>query len=53
MPNIGYGGFDIDVTRTWRKPGESDVAKQETRTTTYIPADTVICKKPDEPPLEQ
>ena len=53
VPNIGYGGFDIDVTRTWRKPGESDVAKQETRTTTYIPADTVICKKPDEPPLEQ
>ncbi|MFZ2502307.1 MAG: VanW family protein, partial [Nocardioides sp.] len=49
VPNVGYGGFDIDVTRYWRKPGTSEVVKQETDHTTYIPADTVICKQPDAP----
>lgn len=49
LPNVGYGGFSIDVTRYWHKAGSSAVAKQETKTTTYIPADTVICKEPDEP----
>jgi vancomycin resistance protein YoaR len=47
VPNDGYGGFEIDVTRYWRKPGQSAIVKQETKHTTYIPADTVICKPPD------
>ncbi|MGL5826174.1 MAG: VanW family protein [Nocardioides sp.] len=49
VPNEGYGGFEIDVTRYWRKPGQSTVVKKETKHTTYIPADTVICKPPDPP----
>lgn len=47
VPNEGYGGFEMDVTRYWRKPGESEVAKQETKHTTYIPSDTVICEPPE------
>ena len=47
VPNVGYGGFEIDVTRFWHKPGQSAVVKQEPKHTLYIPADTVICKPPD------
>ncbi|HET9423616.1 MAG TPA: VanW family protein [Nocardioides sp.] len=45
-PNTGYSGFQIDVTRTFRKHGESAVDHTETFHTTYTPADTVICKPP-------
>jgi vancomycin resistance protein YoaR len=45
-PNTGYGGFDVDVTRTFRRPGSAAVEKQETFTTTYTPSDTVICEPP-------
>jgi hypothetical protein len=48
VPNEGYGGFEIDVTRFWRNPGESEIVKQESNHTLYIPAPTVICKPPDE-----
>ena len=45
-PNTGYAGFDVDVTRTFRKPGSDAVVKTEKFHTTYIPSDTVICKPP-------
>jgi vancomycin resistance protein YoaR len=47
VPNDGYGGFEMDVTRYWRKPGDSEIVKQETEHTTYIPSDTVICESPE------
>ncbi len=46
-PNTGYGGFDIDVFRYFRKPGQSALDHQEKFHTTYTPSDTVICKKPE------
>ena len=45
-PNEGYGGFDVDVTRYFRKPGSSATHHQETFHTRYIPSDTVVCKPP-------
>ncbi|MGL5809731.1 MAG: VanW family protein [Nocardioides sp.] len=49
VPNGGSGGFQIDVTRYWRKPGQSKIVKKETDRTTYVPADKVICEPPDDP----
>ncbi|HSE72648.1 MAG TPA: VanW family protein [Nocardioidaceae bacterium] len=46
VENSGYGGFDIDVYRYFRKPGSSEVVRKETMTTTYTPSDTVVCGKP-------
>jgi len=43
-PNTGYGGFDINVWRYFRKPGSTDVVRSEKFHTHYIPSDTVICK---------
>jgi vancomycin resistance protein YoaR len=45
-PNDGYAGFDVDVTRIFRRHGESEVHHRETFHTSYIPSDTVICKEP-------
>ena len=45
-PNNGYAGFDVDVTRHFRKPGSSTVDHRETFHTPYTPSDTVICKPP-------
>ncbi|MEO5853195.1 MAG: VanW family protein, partial [Nocardioides sp.] len=45
-PNTGYGGFDIDVVRYFRRAGESALDHDETTSTTYTPSDTVICKPP-------
>ncbi|WP_243059291.1 VanW family protein [Nocardioides sp. SR21] len=45
-PNTGYSGFDVDVTRTFRKPGSDEVVKTEEFHTAYTPSDTVICKPP-------
>lgn len=45
-PNTGYGGFDIDVTRHFRKHGESALDHDEVFHTHYTPSDTVICKPP-------
>ncbi len=47
-PNEGYGGFDIDVTRIFRRAGEDEVVRTEKFHTHYIPSDTVICKPPKE-----
>lgn len=45
-PNTGYAGFDVDVTRTFRRHGEDAVDHVEKFHTAYTPSDTVICKKP-------
>ena len=45
-PNDGYGGFDVDVTRIFRRVGQSKVDHREPFHTTYIPSDTVICRPP-------
>ena len=45
-PNTGYAGFDVDVTRTFRRHGEDAVDHTEKFHTAYTPSDTVICKKP-------
>ncbi|MGB0100466.1 MAG: VanW family protein [Nocardioides sp.] len=45
-PNQGYSGFDVDVTRTFRKPGSDEVVRTEKFHTAYTPSDTVVCKKP-------
>ena len=44
LPNTGYGGFDVDVKRIFKRPGSDEVVRTETFTTTYIPSDTIICK---------
>ena len=49
-PNEGYGGFDVVVTRYFRRAGESELHHQEIFNTTYIPSDTVICKDPKPSP---
>ncbi len=45
-PNDGYGGFDVDVTRIFRRAGQTEVDHRESFHTTYIPSDTVICRPP-------
>ncbi len=45
-PNTGFSGFQIDVTRIFKKHGESAVDHTEQFHTVYTPADTVICKPP-------
>jgi vancomycin resistance protein YoaR len=45
-PNTGYGGFDIDIWRYWRRAGSGELDRTEKMHTTYIPSDTVICKPP-------
>jgi vancomycin resistance protein YoaR len=42
-PNEGYSGFQIDVTRVFRRAGETEVERRERMHTTYTPSDTVIC----------
>lgn len=48
-PNTGYGGFDIDIWRYWRRAGSSELTRTEKMHTTYTPSDTVICKPPEPP----
>lgn len=45
VPNKGFGGFDIDVWRYFRKPGSAELVRTEKMHTTYIPSDTVICQE--------
>ena len=42
VPTTGYSGFDIDTYRDFYRDG--DKLRTETFHTTYIPADTVICR---------
>lgn len=46
-PNTGYGGFDIDVWRYFRKAGSDELVKTEKMHTTYTPNDTVVCTNPN------
>ncbi len=46
-PNTGYGGFDVDVKRYFRKPGVDTLIRSENFHTTYTPSDTVVCKPPE------
>ena len=45
VENDGYGGFDIDVYRYFRRAGSDELVRKETMHTTYTPSDTVICGK--------
>ncbi len=45
-PNSGYSGFQIDVTRIFKRHGEDEVDHTEKFHTTYTPSDTVICRPP-------
>ena len=49
-PFTGYSGFQVDVTRIFRKAGQSAVDHTEKFHTVYTPADSVVCKKPGPPP---
>jgi vancomycin resistance protein YoaR len=42
-PFTGYSGFDVDVTRVFRRPGEDAVDHTEEFHTAYTAADTVVC----------
>lgn len=44
VPNSGYGGFQVDVTRIFKRVGSDEVVKRETFHTDYIASDTVICR---------
>jgi vancomycin resistance protein YoaR len=44
IPNEGYGGFQVDVTRIFREAGKSEVHHREVMHTTYTPSDRVICE---------
>ena len=46
-PNTGWSGFDVDVTRVFRRVGEDAVDHTELFHTSYTPADTVICEESD------
>ncbi len=43
VPNEGYGGFDVDVDRLFRRPDSPAVVRRERFHTSYTPSDTVIC----------
>ena len=43
VPHDGSSGFDVDVTRHFRRAGESELDHDETFHTTYLPFDTVVC----------
>ncbi|WP_296604688.1 VanW family protein [Nocardioides sp.] len=45
-PNTGYAGFDVDVTRTFKRHGEDAIDHVEKFHTAYTPSDTVVCKPP-------
>jgi vancomycin resistance protein YoaR len=47
-PNEGFGGFDIDVVRSFEPVGDNTGSREdEVFHTTYTPSDTVICTNPD------
>lgn len=45
-PFTGYSGFDVDVTRVFRRHGEDEVHHTEKFHTSYTAADSVVCKAP-------
>ena len=45
-PFTGYSGFDVDVTRIFRKHGEDTIDHTEKFHTAYTAADSVVCGPP-------
>jgi vancomycin resistance protein YoaR len=45
-PFTGYSGFDVDVTRVFRKHGEDTIDHTEKFHTSYTAADSVVCGPP-------
>ncbi len=45
-PHTGWSGFDIDVTRVFREPGQDDVHHTEKFHTAYTASDSVVCEQP-------
>lgn len=43
VPNVGYGGFDVDVFRVFHRHGKGAVVRRETMHTSYTPSDSVVC----------
>lgn len=43
-------GFDVTVTREWRRPGSSELVKSEAVTTHYVPEDHIVCTNPKATP---
>jgi vancomycin resistance protein YoaR len=43
VPNEGYGGFEIDVFRSFFRVGSDELERREVFHTLYTPSDTVIC----------
>jgi vancomycin resistance protein YoaR len=43
-------GFDVTVTRQWRRPGTGPVVRSEAVSTHYVPEDHVICTNPKATP---
>ena len=48
-PHTGWSGFQVDVTRVFRKHKQSAVDHTERFHTVYTPSDTVRCEKPAPP----
>ncbi len=46
VANTGYGGFQVDVYRYFRRVGSTELVKKETDHVVYTPSDTVICSSP-------
>ena len=46
VANTGYSGFDVDVYRSFRRAGSSELVKKETTHVAYTPSDTVVCSAP-------
>lgn len=44
--SLGSPGFDVDVTRTFRVPGSSEVDHEDGFTVHYAPRPAVVCKRP-------
>jgi len=49
-PHTGWSGFDVDVTRIFRKPGSEAVVKREKYHTAYTASDSVECRTTPKPP---
>ncbi len=46
VANTGYGGFQVDVYRYFRRVGSSELIRKETDHVVYTPSDSVICSAP-------
>ncbi len=51
-PHTGWSGFDIDVTRVFRKPGSDAVVDREVFHTAYTASDSVECRTTPKPPAQ-